>query len=121
MKAMTIGAAIKERRLASPTPTQREFADVIGIEPSALSRYETGKSEVPSEVRKQIERALGLSPGRLLIDAGEVAEIDQPQSFPPVLSGVDDKLARQLTQIESALLTDQFNALMKSVIRARPK
>jgi transcriptional regulator with XRE-family HTH domain len=68
----SIGQAISTRRVAAGYKTQRSFAIEAGLDTSALSRYEAGKSLPPPEQRMRIEDALGLKRGQLLVDVGQM-------------------------------------------------
>ena len=73
MGDVTMGQAIRRRRLASTTPKGVDFARAVSLSPSQLSRYENDLSPVTTEAREAIEAFLGLARGELLFDVGLVA------------------------------------------------
>jgi ribosome-binding protein aMBF1 (putative translation factor) len=70
--AKQLGAAIRQARMTSTLPTQVDLAAALGIEQTRLSRWELGKV-MPSHVEvRQLEIAMGLRRGELLIQGGLV-------------------------------------------------
>ena len=51
--------------------SQREFAEILGIHPLSVSRYELGKSNPSPSVLKAIEDKFGVNPEWLLAGKGE--------------------------------------------------
>ena len=67
--AVALGAAIRRAR-RNHDLTQIQLSALIGVEQTRLSRWELGKVAPDLFERVDLERALGLRTGDLLIDAG---------------------------------------------------
>lgn len=52
------GAWLRQERLAAGFESGRSFADALDIDPSRISRYETGADAVPDEVAEKIAAVL---------------------------------------------------------------
>ena len=66
---MNIGDKIREARL-SKGMTQEELGKVIGVQKSAIAKYEKGRVvNIKRSILKQLSDTLGISPSELIFDA----------------------------------------------------
>jgi len=91
-----LGSAIRRHRSEM---NQTELAGQLGVSQSAISQWETGVAHVTIEQLSQVERALHLRSGTLLIEAGYV---DQN------LLGPDAVAALALVQLQASLGAIEF-------------
>jgi transcriptional regulator with XRE-family HTH domain len=52
------GAWLRQQRQAARFTSARSFAEALGVDPSRISRYETGADAVPDEVAEKIATVL---------------------------------------------------------------
>ena len=70
---MTTGEKIKARRNELKMTTET-LGQMIGVQRSAISKYESGKVDPKSKRLQQIAAALGVPPASLLPDSGKTEE-----------------------------------------------
>lgn len=76
--------------------SQKEAAELLGIKPYQLANYETGRSEPPIRVLKDMSRIYGVSIDRLLNNSSLQMTSEQQKVF-------EEEKEQYMKQLEDAL------------------
>jgi len=88
------------RRLVDGYPSQRQFAEALGLSAAHVSQMLTGVREVGSQVARRIEAALGLAEGFLDTALGAAAApLDQRGLLNQILPADQIKLLNDYMQL----------------------
>lgn len=119
---MEIGKRIKELREYLGL-SQREFAEILGIHPLSISRYESGKSNPAPSVLKLIEDKFSVNPEWLLEGKGEMfltpppSEASKTELFGQIIGSNLDAVMEELAhKVLAEVMTERGIVHRKEVV-----
>lgn len=104
---MNIGEKIKKARLAKGM-TQSELGELLGIQKSAVAKYENGRVQnIKRSTLKRISAILDIPPSELIFEKPRIAE--------EVLSNLSPKEIQLFNAIK-ALPVEEFEKILEEII-----
>lgn len=104
---MNIGEKIKKARLAKGM-TQSELGELLGIQKSAVAKYENGRVQnIKRSTLKRISAILDIPPSELIFE--------KPRSAEDVLSNLSPKEIQLFNAIK-ALPVEEFEKILEEII-----
>ena len=110
---MDIGAKIRNARLSKGL-TQEELGDILGVQKSAIAKYENGRIvNIKRSTLKKISDVLGIPPYELVYEYGK----ENPPQEPKLREGEEEllKLIRLMPPEMKALYIETLRATLKGL------